>query len=423
MSLRNVLAMALLAAPLAASLATAQPNAKLTLDQALAQARTPLVLSAGEFSGAGAEVLNKAVEQSRFVLVGEDHFSHEIPQFANALCNIMHPDAYAVEAGPDAALYVSSLLHSTDRVPAMSARMKAFPNNMAFLDMSDENDLAAHCAASSRNPHFQLWGLDQELMGAAGTLLQAMAATHPGPVSSAAIAAAQVKEKTAEQAARATGDPGKLFLLASTDADVQALTQAIAVDGNAATRHLLAEFTASRTIYLLNAEGSPDSNRVRAELFKQHFLAGYLPLKSQTPDARILFKFGDYHVAKGFSPLHQRDLGNFIAELADGEKTQSLHILVLGVRGTHANFAGYGKPLGQEAFVMTDDPDYKWLAPALANLLPSPSADQAGLALTLFDLRQLRFHGIDLPPDWERTVYGYDLFVLIPNLTPDAAIE
>jgi len=134
-------------------------------------------------------------------------------------------------------------------------------------------------------------------------------------------------------------------------------------------------------------------------------------------EPRVLFKFGDFHMGKGFNVLHQRDLGNFVSELADGERTQSLHILLLGPRGTHAAFAGYAKPLGHEPFVMTDDPDYKWLAPAAIDLLPQ-QAGTTGETLTLFDLRKLRFRGIDLPPDWERIVYGYDLFVFIPELTP-----
>ena len=140
------------------------------------------------------------------------------------------------------------------------------------------------------------------------------------------------------------------------------------------------------------------------------------------PEARVLFKFGDFHMYKGFNVLHQRDLGNFVAELADGEKAQSLHILVLGARGIHAAFGGYAKPLAHEPFVMTDDPDYKWLAPAIADLLPQP-AGSSGETLTLFDLRTLAFAGSSLSPEWERVVYGYDLFVLIPELTPGSAIE
>ena len=55
-------------------------------------------------------------------------------------------------------------------------------------------------------------------------------------------------------------------VLASTDAETKPLEDAVAVDGNTATKTLLGEFTVSRMIYRLNAQGSPDSNRLRAEL-------------------------------------------------------------------------------------------------------------------------------------------------------------
>jgi hypothetical protein len=54
------------------------------------------------------------------------------PRFAAALCDIMHPDVYAVEAGPYAARFVNSLLGNPNRLAIMAERNKAFPNNMAF---------------------------------------------------------------------------------------------------------------------------------------------------------------------------------------------------------------------------------------------------------------------------------------------------
>ncbi len=412
---RIVLAILLTASPLAAQSVT-----KPTLATALLEARTPLVLSDGKFAGDGAAVLSGALEQPRFILLGEDHITREIPQFASALCDLVRPDAYAVESGPQAASFVNALLRSPDRLARMSERAKAHPNNMAFLDIREENDLAAHCAAASHNPHFALWGLDQEFVGSAGTLLDAMRATNPGPKSQAAIAAVQAKEHAADQKTRDTGDPGQLFLLASTDADTAPLEEAIAADGTSATKDLLHEFLISRRIYRLNAAGAPESNSLRATLLKQHFLTDYAAATADTPAMRVLFKFGDDHLGKGFNVLHQRDLGNFIAELADGEGAQSLHILVLGARGEHALFAGYAKPLAHQPFVMADDPEYKWLAPAVADLLPQSGP---GTTLTLFDLRKLRFRGIDMPPDWQRIVYGYDLFVLMPELTPADFIQ
>lgn len=395
---------------------------KPTLSEALQQSRSSLVLRDGKLSGSGAELLARDIADSRFVFIGEDHITREIPRFASAVCDLMHPDAYALETGPHAAEFVTSQLGKPDRIARTAERMKAHPHNMAFLDIREESDSAAHCARTSNNPGFRIWGLDQEFIGAAGTLLEGMAATEPGPKSLAAIAAAQALNKAADQQARLSGDPGMAFLLAATDAELKPLRDAVDVDGNAATRNLLDELLASREIYRLNSEGSPDSNRVRAELFKQHFLADYSAAKARMASPRVLFKLGDNHSGKGFSVLHVRDIGNFVAELADGEDAQSLHILVLGARGTHATFAGYAKPLGKEPFVMTGDPGYRWLEPAIAHSLPQP-VEGEGTTLTLFDLRKLRFRGIDLPRDWERVAYGYDLLVLMPELTPASAIQ
>lgn len=131
-----------------------------TFTEALFQIRSPLVLANGSLSGTGAEVLSHAIASSRFVLLGEDHFSKEIPQLASAMCDMIHPDAYVVEVGPDAAHFVSGLLNSPDRIAKVRERDDAHPSNMAFLDVKEENDLAAHCAAASHNTNFELWGLE-----------------------------------------------------------------------------------------------------------------------------------------------------------------------------------------------------------------------------------------------------------------------
>ncbi|HPN79513.1 MAG: hypothetical protein WAS23_07190 [Dokdonella sp.] len=409
-----------LASMLGASLAAAEPPSRPSFGDALVAARSDLVLVDGRLSGAGADVLERGIGESRFVLIGEDHFTREIPLLTSAICGVMHPDAYAVEAGPQAAQFVTGLLHRPDRVARMQARMAEYAHSMAFLDAREENETAVHCARASRNKNFALWGLDQEFIGAAGSLLDAMAATGPGPKSRAAIAAVRAMDKAADKAARASGDTGKALMIAATAADLQPLVDAVDADGNARTRALLDELVASNAIYRLNSEGSPDSNRVRAELFKQHFISEYKRTTKRMENPRVLFKFGDNHSGKGFSPLQVRDIGNFVAEMADAEKTRSLHVMVLGARGVHASFGGYARPMGREPFAITDYAEYKWLIPAVDAALP---ANASGMAMTLFDLRTLRFRGIDFPAEWKRIVYSYDLFVLIPELTPAASLD
>jgi hypothetical protein len=97
-------------------------------------------------------------------------------------------------------------------------------------------------------------------------------------------------------------------------------------------------------------------------------------------------------------------------------------ILVLGARGKHYTIDGYDKPFGQCSFLLVDDPDYKWAALAIANMLPQESGI-SGTTLTLFDLRQLRFRALDLPSGWEHIIYSYDIFVLTPEVTVASLIE
>lgn len=389
---------------------------------ALLQARSPLILAGDRLSGSGAETLSRAMAESQFVLLGEDHLSREIPQFAAAICAAMHPDAYAVEAGPEATRFVGGLLRHEDRLTRMRERELAHPDSIAFLDRREENDAAEHCAEVSGRPDFQLWGLDQEFVGAAGALLDSMESARPGPRSLAAIKLLKAKERAAEERARATGDMKQLFLLVASDAEMLPLERDIEADGTPETKNLLREFLVSRRIYQMQLQGSHDASKVRAQLLKQHFMADYTRLKTSNDHPRVFFKFGGMHTGKGFSLIHQRDLGNFVAEQADLEGSQSLHILAVGVRGFHSYPDAYGKPPTPQPFELAKDPEMGWLAPALVQVLPEQAKDGA-TTLTLFDLRALRFRKLDLPSGWDSFIYSYDLLVLVPQFTPSTPIQ
>ena len=365
--------------------------------------------------------MSRAISESQFVLLGESHFSREIPQLASAICAGMHPDVYAVEAGPEATTFVGSLLQRPDRLLRMRERELAYPDSIAFLDRREENDLAAHCAETSHAPHFQLWGLDQEYVGSAGALLDSMNSTHPGPQSLATIQLLQVRERDAEAKARVTGDVKQLFLLSSSDADMLPLERGIEADGTPETKNLLHEFLASRRTYRMHLGGLPDAGKVRAEPLKRHFMTDYTRLQASNRHPRIFLKFGGMHTGKGFNWIHQRDLGNFVAEQADLEGSQSLHILAVGAQGVHSYPGAYGKAAIPEPFDLRNDPTLSWLAPTLALMLPGQASEAT--PLTLFDLRALRFRKLDLPDRWDTFIYSYDLLVLLPGFTPSTPID
>lgn len=370
-------------------------------------------------------MLLDSVAQARFVLIGESHFSREIPMITAAVCRAMHPDAYAVEAGPSAASYVNSMLHSSERQSDLRKRERAYPANMAFLNGEQENDLAASCAAASLNDRFAVWGLDQEFLGATPVLLQKMCAERNGPKASKAILEAIAKDRLAEADARLSGDLTQLFLMSASDNDVLSLKSAVDVDGSTESLRLLDELMVSREIYRLNRAGSPDSNRQRAALLKQHFLARYRAAAAVTPAPRVLLKFGDNHMAKGFNDLHQLDLGNFVAEFAAGEGASSVHLMIIAARGTLPSFTGYARPLRSESFDLRAELDTAWLAPAI-DLLPPVKPSEYGNADVygvVVDLRSLRFRKLQMTQPWEHLVYGYDLLIVLPSYSPANLLE
>jgi hypothetical protein len=397
---------------------TAQPQPP-AFEQKLREARYDLRIENGKFAGSAAPVLEDAIANAQYVLIGVDHITREIPQFASVVCDIMAPQglsAMAIEVGPQAAEFVSSSFGMPDRLARMAALTKQYPNSVAFLDIRQENDLAAHCAQIAHPRHFHLWGLDQEFVGSAGWLLDQILATHPSPAAITAVTRLKSEEQQGALRAKEIGDPSKLFLMTVSDSELAEVSAVLQRDANPAANALFRELMESHEIYLKNMQGSPDSNSQRARLMKINFQRDLESAAADGYPQKVMVKLGDWHLYKGFNPLHQRDLGNYIAEMADTQGKSSLHICALGAKGTHRIFAGYGRPTQLEKFVMDEDPDYRWLKPAIDNQAPN--------AWTLYDLRKLRFAKTGpIDPDMERMVYGYDLLVIIPELTPADPVD
>lgn len=312
------------------------PPQPAAFEQKLRDVRYDLRLENGGFAGKAAPVLESAIAKAQYVLIGEDHITREIPQFTATVCDLMAPQglsAMAVEIGPQAAEFVSSSFGKPDRLARTAALIQQYPNSVAFMDIRQENDLVAHCAEVSRTPHFHLWGLDQEFVGSAGWLLDQILATHPGPAAVTALTRLKNEEHQDAVRAKETGDPSKLFLFAASDPELAEATTVLHREGNAAANAVFQELLESRDIYLKNMHGSPDSNTQRARLFKVNFRRDQEKAGAGAQAGKVLLKFGDWHLYKGYNPLHQRDLGNYIAEIADGQGSSSLHICVLGAGG------------------------------------------------------------------------------------------
>lgn len=408
---------ALALASLCAASVHAQTVAPLTFAERLAQAGVPLSVRPDGFSGPGAEILSGAIEASRYVLIGESHLSREIPAFTTNVCRLMAPGgltAMAVEIGPEAAGAVNARLRAPDREQQISDFMRAHPDAMAFLNGRDEGQTAADCAAAA-GPDFELWGLDQEFFGASGYLFEQMLAAGPGPLARAQIEALAVQERTAMQAALASGSPGDLFLNKVTDATLDQAGTAIDQDGGDRARALFGALRETRAIYQASQSGRGDPNGRRARLMKRTLSAHF----AEAPQARVLMKFGAWHLYAGFNPLGQRDLGNFVAEHADGNGVKSLNLIVVGARGAEAGYNGVGRQVNVHDFDAITGEESDWRKDVM---LARPS-DTAPGDWFLVDLRRLRSADLEaLTPEWRALIRGYDLAVVAPELSASTVL-
>jgi hypothetical protein len=147
-------------------------------------------------------------------------------------------------------------------------------------------------------------------------------------------------------------------------------------------KKIFAELTTSYRIYRETFRDGKASDVERAKLLKRNFRDAMSQIPPSEKAGKIIVKFGDSHLFKGVNDNHNLNLGNYIAEAAQMEGQDSLHICVLGAGGKTSVFTKYGQPTHIVEDPATTDPSYRWMEPFLATQLPGQ--------WTLYDLRVLR---------------------------------
>jgi hypothetical protein len=214
----------------------------------------------------------------------------------------------------------------------------------------------------------------------------------------------------------ASGSWQDACMLRMSQSDLANLQSALARTDNRRARKLTAALIKTQHIYSTHESGRRyDANRERALLMKHNFLAKYKHLSATTvKPPRVLLKFGSNHLFKGFDETDLNDLGNFVTEFADGLGSTSLHIEILGIRGEDE--AQFGP--GQADRAVGKDSSPAPLSPLYAEAYSKE--------LTVFDLRPLRsrfasFRHVDR--ELERLIFGYDVLVLIPQVSSQVPIQ
>jgi hypothetical protein len=397
-----------------------QPAVGRQFTEKLLQNRYSLAVRNGQFSGTGAQLLQSAIAQSRFILVGENHAMAETTEFWKGICAAAGPQGFhtlAIEEGPLVAAELERWAGRDDGEAQLSAFQKQYPDSIDIYNTREEFGMLQQCVRAHQGA-FHLWGLNQEAFGAGSLILSRILETRPAGEADSAMRQLLQKASDASAQALQTGKISDSFMVSADDQELASGAALLKQHGSPQAQALFASLIESHAINRMSPTDY-DNARRRSLLMKTLFAADYAAAaRTENAPPKVLLKFGAFHLYRGLNPVHGSGIGDYVAELAEGEGAQSLHIRLMPAKGTFPIRARGGRPAQTRAFNLRDDPGSVYLEPMLANLV--------GSDWTVFDLRPLR-PGFDRlgesSPALANLVFGIDLLVLIPEATPSTEIR
>lgn len=348
------------------------------------------------FSGMGWTQLMERVNQSHYVLIGEDHFIREIPLFTQALIRASSFQNYVAELDP----WMMQLFQ--DKITRLSnAELQRWIdsnyNCFSFFQKQPDFDLLKTLVQKK----IRLLGLEQICLTSTSVIFQYLYETG-SPQNRKQYAALRDSSSAVNEVF--FKDLAKPYFFKSPSF----AKQMAGLDRSSMQKdekEVVDALMISQKIY------QTGSHSQRIKLMQQNFLQYYTPYMK---GKRSLFRFGANHAMKGESYLPVYDIGTTAHVLAQSEQVESYHILVLPKSGLKAGFLN-----GTEPVDLSDDL-FKSLSPFF-----TAASDTAWTFITLDKIRRVLNNKSYHIPDanLEKTIKGYDAIIIIPVATPAPALR
>lgn len=333
------------------------------------------------FQGKGWDVLMNEIKQSNSVLLGETHFTNEIPYFTNALTNEVKFDNFFLEVDPYSVDIIETKIKSLSD-EQLNSFVKEYSTNFSFLEYEPEFDLFKNLV--KRNT--KIFGVEQISVFADQMIISRLKETSKNKK------AIEIYEQMLQNSKLIASKEGlEKYYLLSEDC-LQKIDLLLQLKLSDKERKEIEDLKLSREIYVKR------SHPLRIQLLKKILLTQMPEWKSK----KNLFKFGAVHVPKGETILTKTDIydiGNLISNIEEANYRKSLHIMLIGK--------------GDE----DDDTSFK-------SFLNVAKDDQ----WHCFDLRPLKKSILQnkLKVDdvyLSRVIKGYDYLIYIPKVTKSKEIS
>ncbi|MEM0984227.1 MAG: hypothetical protein AAGI17_09785 [Planctomycetota bacterium] len=358
--------------------------------EVIAERTSPMTVGEAGLGGPGGELLLREAREASVLAIGESHLNEETPAVVRAALPALLDAGYAamaIETGRPIAEYVESMIVS-DRA-AIERLFARDPFSAAFIDHVGELDLIEDAVRGGMD----LWGLDQVFAGGARFNLGRLAELAPSDEARSLAIESQQRAREGFMHFVREQDQSRSFLNSATAEDYAVLRRAFA--GVDEALGVIDELERSAEIYRLFGQGrNYASNLTRIELMREHFAED---LASLPEGGKIVLKFGDVHMRRGYSPLNQQDLGTAVVGIGDALGGGSLHVFVFAKEYLEGEYAADGN--GALVSAMGDE---EWVVVDLRAMRP------------IFHREQFRA-GFESLSDY---VWGYDLMVVTRSFTP-----
>lgn len=334
------------------------------------------------FQGKGWDVLLNEIKQSNSVLLGETHFTNEIPYFTNAIINEVKFDNYFLEVDPYSVDIIETKIKSLS-AEKLNSFVKEYSTNFSFLEQEPEFDLFKDLV--QRNT--KIYGVEQISIFADQMVISTLKEISKNKK------AIEIYEQMLHNSKLASSKEGlEKYYLLSEDC-LQKIDLLLKLKLSNKERKQIEDLKLSREIYVKR------SHPLRIQLLKNILLNQLSDWKNK----KNLFKFGANHLPKGETILTKTDIydiGNLISNIEEANFRKSLHIMIVG-KGEDGN----------------DNASFK-------SFLNVAKEDQ----WYCFDLRPLKKSILQnkLKVDdvyLSRVIKGYDYLIYIPKVTKSKDIS
>ncbi|GGC76507.1 hypothetical protein GCM10011387_32870 [Pedobacter quisquiliarum] len=260
------------------------------------------------FIGEGWEVLLREIKKSNSVLIGETHFTKEVPYFANAVIDEVRFDNYFHEIDPYTNRIIANKINKLSP-EKLKGFVSEYNSSFSFLEREDDFKLFEKIVGSG----IQTFGVEQISLSADRLIVSGLAATTKNE--KARKIYVQMIQNSAELAAI---DKDNKYLF--SEDFLSKISSLLKLQLSEKEKKQIEALKISREIYLTG------NHHRRIQLMKNILLE---EMPSWT-NKKNLFKFGAFHTPKGESLMEIYDIGNLVFNIEDSNLRNALHIMIVG---------------------------------------------------------------------------------------------